>query len=166
MKITILGIGNLLLKDEGIGIHALRRLEERYTFPPEVELVDGGVLGLGLLSVFSNSDLVLVLDAVKNGQEPGSVYRIEDKDIPLRMRAKNSLHQIDFLETLCASELIDMRPKCLIFGIEPKEIESVGMDLSPEVEGSMEELLKMVIEELKHFGIESKEKGDVPCHPC
>ncbi|MFN3533847.1 MAG: HyaD/HybD family hydrogenase maturation endopeptidase [Desulfatiglandales bacterium] len=157
-RITILGIGNLLLKDEGLGIHALKTLEERYDFPPQVRLVDGGVLGLGLLSVLSESEFLIVLDAVKNGERPGTVYRIDEKEIPTRIRAKNSLHQIDFLETLAASELIGKRPKCTILGIEPKDIESVDIELSPEVADAMEELIGLVILELHNRGIVPMEK--------
>lgn len=166
MRITILGIGNLLLKDEGVGIHALRRLEERFKFPPMVELVDGGVLGLGLLHILSNSDMVIVLDAVKNGKRPGSLYRIDDKGLSVRFRAKNSLHQIDFLETLFASELIGKRPKCVVFGIEPKDILSVDMNLSPEVESSMDALIDLVLLELKAYGIVPEEKYYVSCDSC
>lgn len=166
MRITILGIGNLLLKDEGIGIHALRRIEGKYRFPPEVELVDGGVLGLGLLHTLSNSDIVIVLDAIKNGKTPGSLYRIDDKELSIRVRAKNSLHQIDFLETLFASELIGKRPKCVVIGIEPKDTSSVDMNLSPEVEGAMDGLIEMVLLELKNHGIVPEERFNVPCDTC
>ncbi len=166
-NITILGIGNLLLKDEGLGIIALKKLEERYIFPPNVRLIDGGVLGLGLLGVLTESDVVIVLDAIKNGAKPGTVLRIAHGQIPSRLRAKNSLHQIDFLETLAVCELLDKTPHCVILGIEPKEITTVEMDLSQEVWASMELLIGMVLEELRGLGIVPIERGkDVPCHSC
>jgi hydrogenase maturation protease len=148
-KVTILGIGNLLLKDDGLGIHALELLKERYEFPQGVELVDGGVLGLGLMGVLTEAEYVIVLDSIKNGGRPGQIYRIQDPDIITRMRGKNSLHEIDFLETLSACELLGKRPRCVILGIEPKEIYQVDIQLSQEVFESMEDLIQLAIQELK-----------------
>jgi len=157
-KITILGIGNLLLKDDGLGIHALHLLKERYEFPEGVELVDGGVLGLGLMGVLTESEYVIVLDSIKNGGSPGQLHRVQDPQILTRMRAKNSLHEIDFLETLSACELLGKRPRCVILGIEPKEIYQVDMELSKEVLSSMEPLIQLVIQELNALGIAPKER--------
>jgi len=157
-KVTILGIGNLLLKDDGLGIHALELLKERYEFPQGVELVDGGVLGLGLMGVLTEAEYVIVLDSIKNGGRPGQIYRIQDPDVITRMREKNSLHEIDFLETLSACELLGKRPRCVILGIEPKEIYQVDIQLSQEVFESMEDLIQLVIQELKDLGIRPKER--------
>ena len=72
MHITIMGVGNLLLTDEGFGIHVVKLLEEHYEFPQNVSVIDGGVLGLNLLGVISEADQLIVIDAVKNGEAPGS----------------------------------------------------------------------------------------------
>ena len=101
-KITVLGIGNILFRDEGVGIRVVERLEGRYHFPDHVSVVDGGVLGLGLLNVLAETKHLIVVDAVKNHGKPGDLYRLRGDDVPKRFLAKNSLHQIDFLETLTA----------------------------------------------------------------
>jgi hydrogenase maturation protease len=152
-RITILGIGNLLFSDEGIGIHAIQKLKERYEFPDNVILEDGGTLGLALLGVLSDADFLIVIDAIKNRGEPGSFYRIEGDEIPKRIRAKNSLHQVDFLETLAACKLIGKVPHTIILGVEPEDIDTFGIELTPKISGKLDALIGMVLNELDRVGI-------------
>jgi len=156
--IMIMGVGNLLLSDEGFGIHTIRLLEERYEFPQDVSLVDGGVLGLNLLGVISEADHLIVIDAIKNGEAPGSMYRIDGKAIPERVRAKNSLHQVDFLETLTLCQALDKTPQTVILGVEPEDIESLSVDLTPTIEEKVDNIIEMVLAELDRLGVSYKEK--------
>lgn len=166
-QILILGVGCILLCDEGFGVRTAKEMEARYTFPPNVSVVDGGVLGINLLGVISQADHLIVLDAIKNGGEPGTVYRIDDDGIPERIRAKNSLHQIDFLEalTLCHQGL-DCHPKTVIFGVEPQDIETYQVELSPVVAEQTEKVIGLVLDELRQLGVEYSERSEyVPGHP-
>jgi len=156
--IMIMGVGNLLLSDEGFGIHTIRLLEERYEFPQDVSLVDGGVLGLNLLGVISEADHLIVIDAIKNGEAPGSMYRIDQEAIPERVRAKNSLHQVDLLETLTLCQALDKTPQTVILGVEPEDIESLSVDLTPTIEEKVDNIIEMVLAELDRLGVSYKEK--------
>jgi hydrogenase maturation protease len=150
--IMVLGVGNLLFTDEGIGIHAIRKLDERYNFPENVSIQDGGVLGINLLGVISAADHLIVVDAVKNGGQPGDLHRLEGDDIPRRILAKNSLHQVDLLEALTLCKALDKVPETVILGVEPKDIESVGLEPTPVVQEKMDILLDMVLKELDRLG--------------
>lgn len=132
--ITILGIGNLLFKDEGFGVRVIQELQERYAFSDNVSVVDGGVLGLNLLGIISKADHLIVVDAVKNKGRPGEMYRFAGDDIPARIRAKNSLHQVDFLEALTVCQALDKVPETVILGVEPEDIESFSVHLTPTVQ--------------------------------
>ncbi len=157
-QITILGVGNILFKDEGVGIRVIERLREAYTFPEQVSLVDGGTLGLGLMGVISEADHLIVVDALKNGDPPGSLYRFDGEDVPKRILAKNSLHQVDLLETLTSCRLVDACPQTVILGVEPEDIDSMDIELSPSVESKVPSLMDMVLEELDLFEIAYKKK--------
>ena len=113
-RITILGVGNILFRDEGVGVRVVERLYEEYDFPENVNLVDGGVLGLGLLGVISETDHLIVVDAIRNQGEPGTLYRLEGDEVPRRLYAKNSLHQVDLLETLAVTPALDHEPETVI----------------------------------------------------
>jgi len=150
--IMILGVGNLLFTDEGLGIQVVQRLLEGYEFPQNVTVEDGGVLGINLLGVISEADHLIVVDAIKNGGDPGTLYRIEGDEIPKRILGKNSLHQVDLLESLTLCQALDRVPETVILGVEPEDIETVGLELTPAVRDKMDELIAKVLEEIRHLG--------------
>ena len=97
---VVLGVGNVLNRDEGLGVHALRLLEERMPDPAGVELIDGGVLGLNLLPMVEECDRLLVLDAIDRSEEPGTLIELDRDEIPLFAGVKMSQHQITLQEVL------------------------------------------------------------------
>ena len=157
-QITVMGVGNILFTDEGVGVRVLEKLNEQYEFPSNVALVDGGVLGMNLLGTISEADYLIVIDAVRNGQPPGTLYRLEGEEIPKRVLAKNSLHQVDLLEALTFCQALDKHPQTRIIGIEPKDIKTVGLDMTPTVANKMPAMVEMVILELAHLGVEASER--------
>ena len=168
-QILVLGVGNLLLTDEGVGIRVIERLDELYEFPENVSVLDGGVLGLSLLGVISEADHLIVVDAVRNGMEPGSLYRLEGDQVPRRILAKNSLHQVDFLETLASCEALDKVPETVILGVEPQDIENLSIELTEVVEAKVDDLVHMVLKELDRLGVHYRSKGEmghVSGHTC
>jgi len=160
--IMVLGVGNLLFTDEGVGIHVIRKLEERYSFPENVSIQDGGVLGINLLGVISDADHLIVVDAVKNKGKPGDLHRLEGEEIPKRILAKNSLHEVDLLEALTLCQALDKVPETVIVGVEPKDIESVGLEPTPPVQEKMDDLIDMVLKELDHLGIVPSPLSEIP----
>jgi len=156
----VLGVGNLLFTDEGVGIHAIQTLLERYEFSQNVSIEDGGVLGINLLGIISEADDLIVVDAIKNGGVPGTLYRLEGDDIPKRILAKNSLHQVDLLEALTLCQALDKVPETVIVGVEPEDIETVGLELTPPIQEKMGDLIAMVLRELDRLGAGYHEKRD------
>jgi hydrogenase maturation protease len=152
-QILVLGVGNILLTDEGVGIRVIERIQERFAFPDNVSVLDGGVLGLSLLGVISEADHLIVVDAVRNGKEPGSLYRLQGDQVPKRILAKNSLHQVDFLETLTSCQALDRIPETVILGVEPLDIENLSIELTPVVQEKVDSLIHMVLKELDRLGV-------------
>jgi hydrogenase maturation protease len=150
--ITILGIGNFLFRDEGVGVRVIQELQERYAFSDNVSVVDGGVLGLDLLGIISKADHLIVFDAVKNKERPGEMYRLAGDAIPARIRAKTSLHQVDFLEALAVCQAPDKVPETVILGVEPEDIESFSVDLIPAVQTKVEMMIDRVLAEMDRLG--------------
>ncbi|MEJ2024266.1 MAG: HyaD/HybD family hydrogenase maturation endopeptidase [Deltaproteobacteria bacterium] len=153
-RITVLGVGNILFCDEGLGIRVVEALDSAYTFSPNVKLVDGGVLGLNLLATLTDSDHLIVVDAVKNGGQPGTLHRLEGDEIPSRILAKNSLHQVDLLESLTLCQALDHVPETVIIGAEPMDIDTVSLEMTPPIREKMDELVHMVCRELERLGAE------------
>ncbi len=156
----VLGVGNLLFTDEGVGIHAVETLLEQYEFSQNVSIEDGGVLGINLLGIISEADELIVVDAIRNGGAPGALYRLEGDDIPKRILAKNSLHQVDLLEALTLCQALDKVPETVIVGVEPKDIETLGLELTTPVQEKMGDLIAMVLKELDRLGAGYHKKRD------
>jgi hydrogenase maturation protease len=150
--IMVLGIGNILFTDEGFGVRVVEELQQRYAFAGNVSIVDGGVLGVNLMGVISSADYLIVVDAVRNKGAAGDLYRLESHEIPERIRLKNSLHQIDFLEALTLCQALDKVPETIILGVEPQDIESLCVDLSPLIQSKIEPMLTHVLLELERLG--------------
>jgi len=157
--IMILGIGCILFTDEGFGIRVIEKLQELYEFPENVSVVDGGVLGLNLLGVISEADHLIVVDAVRNKESAGSLYRLEGDAIPDRIRAKNSLHQVDFLEALTMCQALDKVPKAVILGVEPEDIDTLGLELTSTIRSKIDPMIEMVLKELDLLGVSYQKRS-------
>ena len=147
--VLVLGVGNILLGDEGVGVHVIRQLE-RHTLPLDVELLDGGTASLDLLDSIANRDKVVVIDAVKGGSEPGAIYRFTYSDIKAQRYIFTSLHQVGLLETLSIATYLNCMPREIIFfGIEPKQIDW-GLELSPEAAATVPRVIELVLAEIEN----------------
>lgn len=147
-RTLILGLGNPLLGDEGIGgrvIGELRGLE----LPAGVELADGGTAGLGLIGLMEGYQRVIIVDAADMGQPPGHVVRFTPSEVQFKTaEAPLSLHQIGLGEALAVAEALEMAPaELIIIGVQPSRLE-MGVGLSPEVEGAIPQIVRMVLDEL------------------
>lgn len=147
-RILVLGVGNLLLSDEGAGVHVAQRMMAM-DMPPEVQVVEGGTDGFGLVNIITQADRMILIDAVKGGGQPGSIYRFEIEDCPPYPDIfKTSVHQISILEVIHLSSLIGSTPRTTIIGIEPACLE-MGMELSPAVEAKIPRVIQMIKEEVE-----------------
>lgn len=152
MSALILGVGNILLGDEGIGIRVVEELENRFSFPEEIMLLDGGTAGIELLRYIEGRDLLIVIDAMRAGLAPGTVFKVEGDDVAKRFMTKISPHQIGLSDLLAAGILTDQIPKqILLFGVEPEQLET-GIALSDCVEASLEKIIGAIFDELAQAG--------------
>ncbi len=152
MNVLVLGIGNVLMMDDSVGVRAVEELEKKYCFPEGVELLDGGTSGIDLLSYIGGRDHLIIIDALKSGLPPGTVMRVEGEDVPARFMTRISPHQLGLSDVLAAATISGRLPGNLVlFGIEPKTVR-LGLGLSEEVRSSLDKLVGKVIEELERLG--------------
>ncbi len=154
MKALVLGLGNILLSDEGVGVHVVRLLRERYEFPQEVEVLDGGTLGLDLLPYVEEARRLLLIDAVQMDIPAGTVARLEGDEVMAIFRMQISPHQMGVHDLLAAARLLDHYPdQVVLWGIQPAVLD-VGLELSPPVANQVESLVRNVLIELQQWGIQ------------
>ncbi len=157
-RILILGLGNILLQDEGLGVRALERLTAKYRLPQEVRAIDGGVMGLDLLPYLEGVTDLLLLDAVQTGQPPGTLVCLEGEEIPAALAVKMSMHQVGLQELLALSQLQGTLPRrVVLWGMEPASLDP-GLDLSPAVAAQLDNLVQAVVQELREWGVEVVER--------
>ena len=150
-NILILGIGNLLLHDEGVGVHVAHKMKEM-ALPPGIEVMDGGTMGLNLLYYIENRDRVIVVDTVIVGDPPGTIYRFTDESLVQNKPMLRTAHGVDFTDVIKTAEMLGTKPKEIIFvGIEPADM-SEGIGLSEVIEKRVPTLIKMVMRELELEG--------------
>lgn len=150
----LMGLGNIILRDEGLGIHAYERLIERYRLPEDVELIDGGTLGLSLLPYLEDAQRVLLIDAVRSGLEPGSIVRLDGDQIPAALALKMSMHQTGLHELLAISAIRGTTPETIVlWGMEPLLMEP-GLELTEPCAAALDTLVERVVAELRTWGLE------------
>jgi hydrogenase maturation protease len=147
-RITVLGVGNLLLKDEGVGVHLVQKLTDAVD-DANVKIVDAGTYPDFPFLVDDSTDKLIIVDAVKAGNKPGTIYRFNLDDIDLDSTLPISLHEMGVLDSLKTMALFDRSPKStVIIGIEPKTID-FGLELSLEIEGKLPKIISLVLKEIE-----------------
>jgi hydrogenase maturation protease len=142
----ILGIGNILLRDEGVGVHAIEKMMDM-ELPPDVEILDGGTSGVDLVDPVANRDKLIVIDAMQAGARPGTVYRLSPGDLWRESASAISLHELGLLDTLAAAGHLGCAPgRVVIFGVQPGEV-GAGLELSAEVTAALEDVIRLALEE-------------------
>ena len=151
-RILVLGVGNVLLTDEGIGIHALELLQQHYRLPDEVEVIDGGTSGMDLLDQLADRDCVVLVDAVKTGDRPGTLVRLAGDALPAFFKSKISPHQLGLCDLLAMLQLRGEAPKELVLhGMVPFSLET-HLGLSDEAAARMPEFVERIAGELRRLG--------------
>jgi len=139
--VLVLGMGNILLEDEGLGIRALEILEQRYDFPEGVDRLDGGTTGMGLLDVISGRQHLLVLDAMQTGDPPGTLVRLAGDEVPVYFGMRISPHQLGLSDVLATLELSGERPADVtVLGLEQAGLSAAGQTWPDSVLKALEKL--------------------------
>lgn len=147
--IKVLGCGNTLVGDDGVGIRVIEKLQEM-KLPENVEVIEAGVGGMAILSWIEGSDKVIIVDAVQTGNEPaGTIYRFTDKEMPPSDMFMLSLHDLNLVDTLNIGRIVQKMPdEIIIYGVEVVRVAEFTKEMTPEVEDAVPELLKLVLEEI------------------
>lgn len=151
-EILVLGIGNLVMSDDGVGVRVAQRLVREYRFPPRVRVVDGGTLGLDLLPMLEGVDRLIIVDAVETGQVPGTCVTLVGEEIPVALETKVSPHQMGLKDLLAVARLMGHEPReMVLFGVQPGSIE-MDESLTPLVAARLDDLVAGVLDCLERFG--------------
>ena len=158
----VIGVGNMLFKDEGIGIYASEYIKQNYKFDDEtLEIIDGGTLGFKLMTYFQEYDNVIILDTVSIEDEVGGIYRLPC-DVLLGLgNYRKTAHEVEIVEMLEIVSVLDSHAKVTIIGIIPADIESVGIGLTEQMENRFEEFILNGIKEIESLGIKATKVNDI-----
>ena len=153
----VLGLGNPLMGDDGLGLAVLARLRDQWELEG-VELVDGGTWGMQLLPLIEDADRLVLLDAIRTGAPPGTVMELERDQLPRYLSHKLSPHQIDLREVLALAELRGrLTQSTVAIGAEPERVE-LSTTLSPTVERSLDEVIRVVVDRLARWGCPARHR--------
>lgn len=151
--LTILGLGNILLTDEGFGVHFARMLEEKYSFPEKTHVIDGGTLGYSLLDTIAGTRNLIVIDTIKTDDTPGSIYRFTRAEMELKMPDPTSAHEVEFFDVLNQAELIGDSPETVFLCIVPYEYGELNLEMTEQIKNRFQKMEELALTELKKLNI-------------
>lgn len=152
-SVLVLGIGNLVMSDDGAGVHVVRKLLETYRFPENVKVVDGGTLGLDLLPMLENVTNLILVDAVNTGAPPGTLVRMYGEELPIALETKVSPHQMGLKDLLAVSELMGHKPcEMVLIGVQAGSVE-MGTEMTAEVNATIDGMILNILVELDKMGV-------------
>ncbi|MFZ5428431.1 MAG: HyaD/HybD family hydrogenase maturation endopeptidase [Thermodesulfobacteriota bacterium] len=160
-RILVLGVGNILYTDEGVGVRCVEKLEREYEFSPNVTLLDGGTLGMRLMDSLLNCDTAIILDAVLGGQEAGTIYRCTGDELRKSLAFKDSMHQTDLVDSLIYCDLLGNRPEAVVIGIEPHDYQTMAIEVSDVLASRLDDMAACALKEVEQAG-GSFTKRDIP----
>lgn len=147
MREAIIGIGNILQRDDGIGVWTVQELIKEGI--EGVEIIDGGTAVYDLVNIFMNFDRLIIVDSLKAGHEPGTIYRLSANELEYR-EGKSSLHEIHFLDLLKMIQKLGHNPEVTVIGIEPEEI-CYEMEMTDTLKGKMPQVIELIKEEIGYY---------------
>lgn len=152
-RITVMGIGNPLMRDEGVGVRVIEVLMSTLEFPPNVTLVDAGTMGMTILNLFQDCDYMLVIDAVDgSGEEPGTILRLTPEDIAPN-QVMHSLHDVRLVDVLQSAMLMGLEPQVDCIGIQIEDMSELSIGLTPVIEAAVPAAVDAVLTVLAERGI-------------
>lgn len=157
-EVTILGVGNVILRDEGFGVRVAEYLDAYYDFPESVQVIDGGTLGIELTQYVTGTKKLLVIDSINGGQAPGTRFHFHNDDIMAHFQDKLSAHEVGIQDVLALLTVTGRKiPEVVVLGAQPYDLEA-GVELSPEMKKLLPLIAQEAIDVLKEWGIEANEK--------
>ncbi|NOQ29586.1 MAG: hydrogenase maturation protease [Helicobacteraceae bacterium] len=159
-KNIIIGIGNILFCDDGIGVFAAHYLEKNYSFEPAIDILDGGTIGIGLMRYFEEYDSVLLLDTISLASDVGSIYTLPSSELLDLPNYKNTAHEVEVVDMLQSSILLDKCAEVSVYGVVPSDIVTMQIGLSSKLEQYFELYIATIIDYIKKLNIEVRKTGN------
>jgi hydrogenase maturation protease len=162
-KIGVVGVGNVLFKDEGIGVFLVKYLEENYKFEPEIDLIDAGTLGFGLMSYLYEYDHIILIDTISINDEAGSVYRLTPNELSGLASYHQTAHEVEVLQMIELTPLTGRMADVVVIGIIPEDINKSEIGLTKKLEGTpFKTALAQVLKELERINVKYQKIKDTP----
>lgn len=157
-SIVVLGVGNILLTDEGLGVHVVEDLKANYTFTPQISLIDGGTMGMELLTYMRGMKKILLIDAVNGGEAPGTIYEFPHRELEQYFTDHISVHEVG-MQDILRIRAIQENPleDAIVIGVEPESLD-VGFEPSAPVQKALPEVKKRVLRVLREWGVQIEPK--------
>lgn len=152
-KATVLGIGNILMGDEGFGVHFVRWFSNRYQTTNDLRVIDGGTLGYKLLDIICSCDHLIIVDVLKLDDTPGSIYRFTKEEMELHMPPPTTAHEVTFPDVLFKSELLGEAPETIFLCIVPVNYKDLNMNMSGVLYDKYGDMEKLLLSELEKLNI-------------
>lgn len=151
--VGVIGIGNILLQDEGFGVHVINFMNMNYSFnSDEVQLIDGSTMGYGLLDTILNLETAIIIDALKTDDKPGSIYKFHDSDLPANLMRKTA-HEVEFIDVITMCNLTGFTPKLIFFAVVPENCDNISMELTEPLKLCVPLVAENILRELRAFNI-------------
>lgn len=145
-SIAVIGVGNILFTDDGVGVYAAKYLETNYRFEPSIDIIDGGTLGFNLMRYFSDYDRVILLDTLSIDEEAGTIYHLPS-DVLLGLGdTRKTVHEVEVTQMIELASLMEARADISVLGMIPSDIQSVAMDVSPITKEKFNEFVQALIQ--------------------
>jgi hydrogenase maturation protease len=153
-ELSVVGVGNVLYRDEGVGVYAARYLGQAFRFTPKVDVVDGALLGFGLADCFEAGRRVIVLDALLADAEPGTVYRLDTEQLlDLGPDMRPTAHEVDPIHLLRRARAFGELTEMVLLGIVPEDARQMAMGLTPALAAAFPRLVQAAVDELGGHGV-------------
>lgn len=157
-EVVIIGVGNILLKDEGVGVYAAKYIAENFLFSPSIEIIDGGTIGYKLVNYFQSRSKVFILDTISADDESGSIYSMPSKALMGMGNYRRTAHEVEVVEMLEICSLTGTMAEVNVIGIVPEDIKSVGIGLTDKLKSHFDTFVGTAVDELKKAGFKAKYK--------
>ncbi|NOZ83926.1 MAG: hydrogenase maturation protease [Epsilonproteobacteria bacterium] len=156
-EVIVIGVGNILLKDEGVGVYAAKYIDENFLFSPSINIIDGGTIGYKLINYFQGYGKVFILDTI-SADEPGSIYSMPSKALMGMGHYRRTAHEVEVVEMLEICSLTETMAEVNVIGIVPEDIKSVGIGLTDKLKSHFDAFVGTAINELKKAGFKARRK--------
>ena len=154
ITVTVLGVGNILLQDEGFGVRVIEEMTRRFSFPPYVQVLDGGTLGMELLRFLDGTEKLILVDAIAGGQPPGTLYQFYNDEVTAYFKEKVSAHELGIQDVLAVLGVLEQPiSEMAVLGVEPESL-AVSLDLTDTVAAQVDAIIELIINQLEAWQVE------------